>query len=339
MLSGPLPLPAPHRAGSSLEGRPIAAYQFGRGPFRISLIAGCHADEPTGPRLLRKLVTFLGGLEAGHPLLEDYYWLIVPHANPDGEAVNRRWYGDDDEVYDLGPYLRYVDRAIPCDDIEYGFPLDGRYGPKRPENAFLHDLWLAAGGGFHLHASLHSMAFAFGAWFLIGRDWAGRSAAIRQRCRRMTRQMSYPFHDVDRKGEKGFHRIAGGFATCPDHRAMKRCFLEQEDAATASCFHPSSMEAVAALSPGCLTLVPERPFFIFPREKKDLSWPNPEYERRMKRLHEWQAQLQLGKIDDAGLNEAAAAAGIRAMPVADQMRLQWELVAAGVAVAQSSPSA
>ena len=68
-------------------------HRFGNRPFRISLIAGCHADEPTSTHkwLLRHLVSFLSRLEEKHPLLKNYSWWIVL-CQPDGEAANRRWY-------------------------------------------------------------------------------------------------------------------------------------------------------------------------------------------------------------------------------------------------------
>jgi len=56
ILSSPSPTPPPGRPiGHSREGREIAAYRLGRGPLRLSLIAGCHADEPVGPAMLRRL--------------------------------------------------------------------------------------------------------------------------------------------------------------------------------------------------------------------------------------------------------------------------------------------
>jgi hypothetical protein len=332
ILSTPIDLPAPHRSGRSSEGRPIPAYRFGGGKINISLIAGCHADEPTGPRLLRKLGTYLSQQKPDHPLLARYAWWIVPHANPDGEAVNRRWYDDDDEVYDLPRYLRYAERALPREDIEFGFPIPGEAGPKRPENKFIFDFWRSAGRPFHLHASLHSMAIAFGAWFLIDGRWVGRSAAIQQRCLAAVDDLGYPPHDVDRKGEKGFIRIAEGFATRPNHRAMRQYFLEREDKVMASYFHPSSMESIRSLGGDCLTLVSEMPLFLIPRKEKDLSWPNPAYDAWKRRLEEWKAQLLLGKMSDKAVIEAARRQGLQPMPVADQMQLQWAFVCAGFGV-------
>ena len=47
--------------GDSREGRPIKAFRLGAGPCRVSLLGGCHADEPVGPLLLRHLVRSWGG--------------------------------------------------------------------------------------------------------------------------------------------------------------------------------------------------------------------------------------------------------------------------------------
>lgn len=322
--------PAPGRTGRSEAGRPILAYIFGEGPLRVSLIAGCHADEPTGPRLLRHLVAFLSDLPADHPMLQRCRWWIVPHVNPDGEMLNQKWYTEEDEAYDIAGYLEGVQRAIPREDIEYGFPIEGGIGPKRAENEFVFDFWKSAGGSFDLHASLHSMAASFGCWFLIDPAWVERSGALQRRCREEVRSMGYPLFDVDREGEKGFQRVAKGFATRPNHRAMRQYFLDRDDPETAAHFHPSSMESICSLGCDCMTLVPELPFFILPPEEKDLSWPNPAFEAWKERLHEWKAEMHLGKRTPAEIRIAAKQAGIRAMPVADQMRLQWTLVCAGI---------
>ena len=326
----PIQPPRPWRTGQSREGRVLSAYRFGTGDFCISLIAGCHADEPTGPRLLRKLAVYLAGLEPGHPLLEEFSWHIVPHVNPDGEALNRRWYSASDEIYDLPGYLRYRVRELPGDDLEYGFPIEEKSGALRLENQFVYNGWKTAGAPFHLHASLHGMGWSFGAWYLIEQAWQERSGLIQQRCRERTAELGHPLFDIDRKGEKGFFRIAEGFCTRPDSEAMKRHFLELGDREMAAQFHPSSMESVRSLGGDCLTLVPEMPLFILPQKEKDLRWPNPAFDRWSLKMSEWTRQLELGKMTAEQVRRAAAEAGVSAMPVADQMRLQWCFLSAGV---------
>ncbi len=325
-------LPPPHRSGQSRAGRPLPAYRFGRGPLRISLIAGCHADEPTGPRLLRQLVNYLHRQPADHPLLRECSWWIVPHANPDGEAVNLQWYSYEDETYDIARYLRYAERTLPKDDVEFGFPITGRIGAKRPENQFIQDFWLGAGGPFHLHASLHSMGIAFGAWFLIDAVWMRRTEPLQAKCLAEVNRLDYPLHDVDRKGEKGFHRIAPGFATRPNFMAMRRFFLEQSDKEQAQHFHPSSMDSIRSLGGDCLTLVSELPLFLIPREEPDLSWPNPLYNRWKDQLAGWKAGLMLERETETAVRKRAREEGLQPMAVTDQMRLQWEMVVGGLEI-------
>src|SRR5689334_9256357 len=84
-----MPFPPPGRVlGRSREGREIEGYRLGRGDLRVSLIGGCHADEPVGPAMLRRLAACLAARPAGDPLLAAVTWSIVPHVNPDGEAKN-----------------------------------------------------------------------------------------------------------------------------------------------------------------------------------------------------------------------------------------------------------
>ena len=330
VLHSDIDLPAAWRTGKSRQGRPLPAFRFGTGCVRLSLIAGCHADEPTGPRLLRKLVTFMARLDSQHPLMTGFTWFIVPHVNPDGEALNRRWYTEADEVYDLPAYLRHRVRELPGDDLEYGFPMEGKSPALRPENQFVYDCWKEIGGPFHLHASLHGMAYSFGAWFLIEQAWQYRSARIQQRCRECTHEQGYRLFDIDRKGEKGFFRIAEGFCTRPDSEGMKQHFLERNDPATAARFYPSSMESIRSLGGDCLTLVTEMPLFVLPQEEKDLSWPNPAFDRWSSQMGLWAAELMTGRLTDDEVRKAALAMGIRPMPAADQMQLQWCFLSAGV---------
>ncbi len=330
ILETPTQLPEPWRLGQSRQGRPLPAHRFGQGNFRISLIGGCHADEPTGPRLLRKLAAYLAALEPENPLLTEFSWCLVPHVNPDGEAVNRRWYSEEDETYDLPAYLRYRVRELPGDDLEYGFPIEGKVGALRPENQFVYDCWREAGGPFDLHASLHGMGWSFGAWYLMERSWQERSDLIQKRCRERTAELGYPLFDIDRGGEKGFYRMGEGFCSRPDSEAMKRHFLDLGDPVTAAKFHPSSMESVRSFGSDCLTLVTEMPLFILPQKEKDLSWPNPAFEQWSQTMSKWTQQLESGEMTDEAVRQAAAATGVSAMPVADQMRLQWSFLSAGV---------
>ena len=317
------------RIGTSRDGRPIHAFRFGSGPLRVSLLGGCHADEPVGPALLARLCGWLGGLTPDHPMLERFEWWIVPHVNPDGAARNRAWQlGGLD--FELGRYLAHVVRELPGDDIEFGFPAAADDIGARPENRAATAWWASAGGAFDLHVSLHGMGFSSGPWFLIDPHWIDRTGPLRTRCADVVRDMGYRLHDVEREGEKGFVRIAPGFCTRPNHKAMREHFLGLGDEATAGRFRPSSMEAVRSLGGDTLTLVTEMPLFITPGVGETLGPPDPVAVRWKARIDGWRVELAAGRAVPAEVTREGARLGIRPMPVTDQMRLQWTLVEAGL---------
>lgn len=322
--------PEGEKIGYSREQRPIAAYRFGRGACRISLIAGCHSDEPAGPRLLRHLVAYFSHLPESSPILEDYQWWIVPHANPDGGEVNRSWYTDRDEQIDLIRYLKHVKRELPGDDMEFGFPRDPADLDARPENRSIAAWWMKADGSFHLHASLHGMAFAGGPFFLIEPAWSSRCEELKAQCRRAVDALGYRLHDVDRQGEKGFFRLEKGFATCPNSKAMAQYFLDQEDELTAAKFRPSSMETIRALGGDPLTLVTEMPLFLLPKVGEVLGPPDPEAERWKSRVEKWKGKLRSQPGEADRVMEEVSRQGLTAMPIRDQMQLQWVLIVAGL---------
>jgi hypothetical protein len=270
--------------GRSREGRPIHAWRLGSGSRRVSLLAGCHADEPVGPRLLRHFASYLTGLQEDDPLRADYEWWIVPHINPDGAERNRSWQIETAVFYDLPEYLTDVVRELPGDDIEFCFPRDSDDDGARPENRAVYDWWRSAKGEFDLHVSLHGMGFAAGPWFLIEPEWKDRCALLKETCAARVHELGYTLHDVERQGEKGFFRIERGFCTRPDSRFMREYFIEQAD-------------AVADL------------------------WKT--------RIEEWRAQLAEDG-DPKTVAAEAAAQGLRAMPVHDQMALQWTFIVAGI---------
>ena len=320
--------------GESREGRLIHAFRFGEGDARVSLLAGCHADEPVGPRLLRRLCAFLSSLPSSDPLLKLYEWWIVPHINPDGERRNRAWQQGEPEAYDLTAYLMNAVRELPGDDIEFGFPRDAGDRKARPENRSVWEWWESAPGPFRLHVSLHGMAFAAGPWFLIEPAWRDRSRHLQERCVSKVKELGYTLHDVERRGEKGFFRLARGFSTRPDSRYMREHFEALGDHSTAQLFRPSSMEAVRALGGEPLTLVAEMPLFITPGVGDDLGPPDPVAEKWRQRLEAWRLELEKTGGTER-LRRESTSAGLCAMPVRDQLILQWTFVVAGLEQAES----
>ncbi len=337
MASRDIPAGAGRVLGSSREGRPVPGYRFGRGPEAVSLLGGCHADEPVGPRLLRRLAGYLAGLDAEDPMLTRHQWWIIPHINPDGERRNAAWQDPDTDAYDLGRYLAGKVRELPGDDIEFGFPRDDADPGARPENRAAYDWWRTCDRPFVLHASLHGMGFAAGAFFLIDRAWEDRCEALKAACRQRAGALGYALHDVERHGEKGFFRFERGFASRPDSKRMAGHFEALGDAATASRFWPSSMETLRSFGHDTLTLVSEMPLFILPGVGDRPGPPDPVAERWKRRIDGWRNELSAGAAPDA-ISAAARNNGLVPMPVRDQMMLQWTFIAAGLRQTRVSAS-
>ena len=254
------PVPSARRIGGSHQGRALWGIVAGSGPLRVSITAGAHADEPVGPRAAALLADALAGAASprARRLARLATFHIVPHANPDGGAANEPWalhFGD------FAAWLRLAVRDPPGLDVEFNYPRDEHDAAARPENLAIARFLREAGGPFDVHLSLHSMAFAEGAWMLIDPAWIERTASLRARLARAAAAMGLGLHDVDRRGEKGFHRIAPGFATTPSSVAMAAYFRELGDEATAGLFRPSSMEFVRSLGGEPLCLVTECPNF------------------------------------------------------------------------------
>lgn len=317
--------------GTSREGRPIRAWRLGTGPVAVSLIGGCHADEPVGPALLGRLCAWLGGLPADHTLLTACRWSVVPHVNPDGEHRNAAWSeltrpaqdhrGGPDRGYDLAAYLEGVVRELPGDDVEFGFPRAPEDAAARPENRAV-ATFLAAAAPLRVHASLHGMGFAPGVWFLLEEAWEERTGGLRRELAGRVAAMGYPLLDVDRRGEKGFRRIAEGFSTRPDSRAMREFFEARGDGATASRFRPSSMELARSLGGDPLTAVSEMPLFLLASEAEG-GPPFRPGTAGGQELRRWLVQL----VAEVGGDPARLAErGVRPMPIGDQMRLQLALI-------------
>ncbi len=322
---------AMEQIGRSREGRPIRACRIGDGPLRVSLLGGCHADEPVGPRFLDCLARYLSS-PAGAELRRIATWHIVPHLNPDGAVRNAQWQRPGATRYDFVSYLRHRVRELPGDDVEFGFPAGlgggGRTDPgagadaggptrgspaseagARPENLAAAAFWSEA-GPFDLHASLHGMSVAAGPYFLLERSWWPRFGEMARFLAGEVRGAGYVLHDVERHGEKGFHRLAPGFCSRPDSRAMKRHFLDRGEPDVAARFRPSSMEAIRALGADPLTLVSEMPLFVLPGVGETLGPPDPALVRWGERIAEWDARIQraaagLVRAREAGIEGAA----------------------------------
>ncbi len=316
-----------------------------------------------GPRFLRRLIGTLSG-PAGDGLRRRATWFVIPHLNPDGAAANAAWQVPDTERYDFAEWLRHRVRELPGDDIEFGFPRGEDDLGARPENRAAWAFWRGA-APFDLHVSLHGMSMAAGPWFLVERSWWPRFRNAARALAGEVRQAGYELHDVEREGDKGFHRLAPGFCSRPDSEAMRQHFLDRGDPDTAARFRPSSLEAVRALGGDPLTLVTEMPLFITPGVGAEVGPPDPVLMRWLERVAGWEARVRgvgrprgeggeggegAGDVAEgthgamaretaremAAVRGEAGGAGLVAMPVQDQMRFHWAFIQAGLGVVEEA---
>jgi hypothetical protein len=333
-----IPATAPHGTciGYSRENRPIYGFVCGTGSSRISLIAGCHADEPVGPETLKRLVAYLIN-NPDHPRLATYQFWIVPDVNPDGALRNKAWSDCiQDDRYDISTYLTHVSRETPGDDIEFGFPGSHPIVEVRPEPRAVYDWWAISEDPVAMHASLHGLSLGAGPWFLIDPEWSDRATPLISTCRDRVSTLGYNLHDVERNGEKGFTRIERGFCTRPNHLAMRAYFEERGDRDMAARFQRSSMEAIRDFGDSPLTLVSEIPLFITPKIPLD-DIPRRDALPLRQEMMQWSADLAGGRDPDLVSSEAQRA-GLNGFPIGDQMTLQLAFIEAGIDLIESGHS-
>lgn len=301
--------------GASRSGQDLFGVTIGKGSTPVSVIAGSHADEPVGPMTAQALPILLS--QFFPELLDRFRFRIVPQMNPDGADRNRSWFR---EPLDFGRYVEHVVRELPGDDIEFGF---GTGEWTRPECAAAMT-FIEEDGPYAAHFSLHGMAFAEGAWFLICREWLDRIEGIRLDVEGLCADEKAPLHDMDRGGEKGFTRIKRGFCTTPTSYAMKEHFLAQNDGETAAKFRPSSMEFVQSLGGDPICVVSELPLFLLGVQSESLEESVYSAFRedltRARALEHYQGASELNALESKYR--------LSPMPPTLQIRLQLGLIAA-----------
>lgn len=329
--------------GQSRSGRPLFGLVLGSASRTATLTAGAHADEPAGPMAALALADHLLTTSEGRQLLAQVRLVICPQVNPDGAAANSSWFAD---PADPLHYFRSVVREGPGDDIEFGYPPPDSLDPMpasvpqsvRPEN-FAVARFLAGHGPVVFHASLHGMAVAEGAWFLIGANWINRTARLRELLDEASRAAGLPLHDLDRHGDKGFFRIGPGFCTTPTSAGMRDHFLAAGDPATAELFLLNSMEFTQSLGGDPLVMVSELPLFLIgnrpPADAYTPDAPPPPVPTPSDRFRAALQQLRRssGDPDPADVSRLAAEHQLRPLPFAVQVDLIRKMVLEGLRTA------
>ncbi|HLA63585.1 MAG TPA: M14 family zinc carboxypeptidase, partial [Rhodothermales bacterium] len=327
--------------GQSEENRPLLGVTLGRGPRTVTLVAGAHADEPVGPETLLHLVTAsLAYPDRVADVLERYTFRLVPHVNPDGAARNAAWVAqwseDADPTPALAAYLLHRDREPPGRDVEFGYPVMRRENAAASRFLFRYD-------PISLHMSLHGMGFSEGALLLIERRWADGADALKAGWRDAARAAGLRLHDHDRKGEKGFHYYGPGFHATPEGAAMRAYFRDLGDKATAALFFHASMEwavltgrdPVTGRTPLCL--VTELPLFLISAPYAHTPGVPALYERFNDSLPLLTLAARAGS--EAPLRAAIEEHGLRALPLADAIRLQLTALDLGLAAVDAAHEA
>lgn len=306
---GALPGATTSMIGHSRGGQPLFGYTMGTGPRLVSITAGCHADEPAGPMTAQALPLLLR--DHAPSLLERFTFRVIPQMNPDGADNNRPWFSLNP---DFASYVAHAVREMPGDDVEFGFSMDDA---ARPEcRAAIPFLWHE--GPVVAHFSLHGMAWAEGAWYLINRPWVERADGLMADLTAVTEAFDMPFHEIDRHGEKGFSRIGNGFATTPSSVAMKAFFEAEDDLEMAAKFRPSSMEMAMETGDDPLCMVSELPLFL-------LDVPASLEEPVLFRFRDAMNAARARNEPDA-IKELARAFRVRTVPWETQMRLQFAMM-------------
>ena len=88
------------------------------------------------------------------------------------------------------------------------------------------------------------------------------------------------------------------------------------------------METIRALGGDALTLVTEIPLFVLPGVGETVEPTDPAADDWRTRLESWREQISSGNGD--AVADEIVSSGVRAVPVVDHMRLQWETIRAGV---------
>lgn len=247
--------------GHSGGGRPLHGLLAGSGRDLVSVVAGAHPDEPAGPIAACHLAA---GWAAAVP---DCRLAVVPLLDVDGVVEQAGWLSPWSGAVDIDRWLAHRHRRQPGADREFawpGAPWPGTVLPECRAAAAFFDHQ----GPARAHLSLHGMACAAGAWFLLD-----EAAILRPRLwlalRRVAASNGFALHDVPRHGDKGFRRAGPGFCTTPSGAAMRLSFLARGDRATAAGFAWSSMESARARAhragaPAPLCAVSEFPLVDLP---------------------------------------------------------------------------
>jgi len=79
-------------------------------------------------------------------------------------------------------------------------------------------------------------------------------------------------------------------------------------------------------------MVSEMPLFLLPGVGETLGPPDPVAVEWRERIERWRTSIERG-AEPAAINAESRQAGLRPMPIRDQMTIQWTMIRAGLEAA------
>ncbi|MEW6523380.1 MAG: M14 family zinc carboxypeptidase [Bacillota bacterium] len=244
--------------GHSRQGEPIEALKVGNGPRRAVLFGCPHPNEPIGAMMLE----YLGQrLAEDKPLCDGlgFTWYLVKCIDPDGTRLNQGWFKG---PFSPGHYARHYYRPPSHQQVEWTFPVhykDLEFDRPLPETRALMSLLERTRP--HLVYSLHNAGFG-GVYYYL----SDPAPAL------------YPV--LHRLPEKEGLPLALGEPEIPCARVFAPAIYEMPSITTIYDYYQqysevsparlitggtSSRDYAKEVSPGCLVLVCEMPYYYNPR--------------------------------------------------------------------------
>jgi hypothetical protein len=240
-------------AGTSRNGHPILAMKIGDGPKKALCFACPHPNEPIGAMTLEY---FSRALAENDELREElgFTWYMIKCVDPDGVRLNENWFKGPFNIYN---YTRNYFRPIGYEQVEWTFPVDHKelhFHEPLPETRALMSLMEEIKPSFVY--SLHNAGFG-GAYWYISRDLPElyedlRNSAVRQDIPLNLGEPEEPF--ITKFSPAIFETMSIGQAYD---------FMEQFTGETPTINNgTSSSDYASRVSPDCVTLLTELPYFF-----------------------------------------------------------------------------
>jgi hypothetical protein len=236
--------------GQSRNGRPIELVTLGAGARSALVVAGIHANEPTGSLVADLLMHELAENDSLRRRL-DTTWRFVNPVDPDGFVLNEGWFSS---APSLSNYFRHFYRPAFARQPDYTFPLkvgSHEFLEQPPENlAFQAALDVARP---QLLFPLHNCDFG-GAFFILSRS----SPTFESRLRELAGELRVPVSAIGEPFAE-LAPLSRGVFEAPRPHEMIRSAIENGIADPQSVWPAGGSSMEYADRYGALSVVIETP--------------------------------------------------------------------------------